>query len=116
LLGTDDQVKLLDTLRRAMEPWRDIRQTMPLQYVYTFLLVATYEGKGVQEYADLAGVGQTTMSRHLLDLGARNRHMKAGFGLVESRAADTDLRKHRIALTPKGRALARRLAEVMARE
>jgi DNA-binding MarR family transcriptional regulator len=89
---------------------------MPLQYVSTFLLVATYEGRGVLEYADLAGVGQTVMSRHLLDLGSRNRHKEPGFGLVEARPSQKDLRVNEVRLTPKGRALARRLAEIHARE
>lgn len=68
----------------------------------TFLLVAMYEGKSVQEYADMANVSQTTMSRHLGDIGtaghgrrdgegmtkriartwARNRHMEPGLELV----------------------------------
>jgi DNA-binding MarR family transcriptional regulator len=113
--GEEQQQRLLNIWKETMEPWRDIRATMPLQYLYTFALVATKEGLGVQEYADLAGVAQTVMSRHLLDLGSRNRHMEPGFKLVESRSSPHKLRKSEIYLTPKGRNLARRLAEIMAR-
>jgi hypothetical protein len=82
LLSEDEQNSLLNIWKATMDPWRDMRSTMPLQYLYTFALVATHEGLGVQEYADLAGVAQTVMSRHLLDLGSRNRHMEEGFKLV----------------------------------
>jgi DNA-binding MarR family transcriptional regulator len=109
------QTRRLLTLMQAIEPWRNIRQTMPLQYVYTFLLVAAYPGRSVQELADLAGVGQTTMSRHLLDLGPRNRHMEPGWGLVSIEAEYTDLRRHLVNLTPRGKALSRQLAEIMER-
>jgi DNA-binding MarR family transcriptional regulator len=81
------------------------RDTMPLQYFTTFLLVALNEGLSVKEYAELAQVSTSVMSRHLLDIGDRNRHMTEGFGLVTSRPHPMELRKHEVFLTPKGRAL-----------
>jgi DNA-binding MarR family transcriptional regulator len=47
--------------------------TMPIQMAASFLLVAKNEGKSLRELCDLSGVAQSTMSRHLLDLGERNR-------------------------------------------
>jgi hypothetical protein len=100
-------------LKAAMRPWQHIRSTMPLQYVVSFLWVASYPGRSVQEYADLAGVGQTTMSRHLLDLGPRNRHMDDGFNLLKIALDPRDMRRHIVTLTPVGEKLARELSEIM---
>jgi DNA-binding MarR family transcriptional regulator len=89
----------------ALEPFRNIRSTMPLQYVYTFLLVATEEGRGVTEYAHKAGVSLTVMTRHLLDIGDRNRQREEGFGLVVQERDRHDLRRHNARITPEGKAL-----------
>jgi hypothetical protein len=67
LLSEDEQNSLLNNWKATMDPWRDMRSTMP-RCLYTFASVATHEGLGVQEYADLAGVAQSVVSRHLLDL------------------------------------------------
>lgn len=79
---------------------------MPLQYVTAFLLVAQEEGLGVSDYAQRAGVSLSVMSRHLLDIGERNRNQEEGFGLVTYRSNPMELRKHEYTLTDKGRALA----------
>jgi hypothetical protein len=54
------------------------------------------------------------MSRHLLDIGERNRHMDHGFGLVTSRSNPFELRKHEFTLTDKGRALLHEIARQFA--
>lgn len=97
----------------ALEPFRTIRPTMPLQYVYSFLLVALDEGLGVNEYAKKAGVSPSVMSRHLLDIGERSRYMEEGFGLVTYRQNPMELRKHEVFLTPKGRALANNIIRLL---
>ncbi len=97
----------------AIQLFTQDRNTMPRQYVVAFLLVATDEGKGVVDYAKRAGVSMSVMSRHLLDIGERNRRMEKGFGLVTYRANPMELRKHEYALTPKGHALARKIVETL---
>jgi DNA-binding MarR family transcriptional regulator len=47
----------------------------------------------------------STMSRNLLDMGDRNRHMEKGFGLVTSRNKPMNLREKEYFLTDKGRAV-----------
>ena len=47
--------KRLGVMLSGLDPFVIIRQTMPLQYVRMFLLVAMDEGKGVNEYGQLAG-------------------------------------------------------------
>lgn len=93
----------------------ELRQTMPLQYVRAFLLVGTNEGQGVGDYAEKAGVSLSVMSRHLLDIGDRNRHMEEGFGLVTQRPDPLELRKHQAMLTPKGKALAHKISRALRR-
>ena len=41
------------------------------------------EGKGVTEYANEAGVYKTIMTRHLLDLGSRDRYGNDGLGWID---------------------------------
>lgn len=100
-------------LMLALEPFRDIRPTMPLQYVYTFLQVATEEGKTSTEYAKNLDVSVTVMTRHILDIGPRNREQSAGFGLVNAERDPQDLRRHRVRITPIGKALVRRIMNAL---
>lgn len=79
--------------------------TMPIQMAASFLLVAKNEGKSLRELCDISGVTQSTMSRHLLDLGERNRRFGEGLGLVQGRIDPMELRRKQFYLTPKGRKL-----------
>lgn len=107
LEGSDAQA--IKNFLAAIEAFRAIRPTMPLQYVVAFLLVAMDEGLGVSEYAERAGVSMSVMSRHLLDIGERNRHMEEGFGLVTARQNPMELRKNEVFLTSKGKAVLRQI-------
>lgn len=100
----------------ALEPFRAIRGAMPLQYVTAFLLVAEEEGLGVGDYAKRAGVSVSVMSRHLLDIGERNRNMTEGFGLVTYRSNPMELRKHEYMLTDKGRAILHQITRQLGRD
>lgn len=93
----------------ALKNFTALRSTMPLQYVMTFLLVAMEEGAGVTEYAKMNEVSPTVMTRHLLDIGDRNRAREAGFGLVTQERDEMDLRRHHARITPKGKALMHRV-------
>jgi DNA-binding MarR family transcriptional regulator len=104
---------MLKCLLQALEPFRSLRSTMPLQYVIAYLLVALEEGEGTTEYARRAGVSQSVMSRHLLDIGDRNRHMEEGFGLVTQRQDPLNLSKHQNMLTNKGKAIAHQIVRAL---
>ena len=100
------------SLRKQMafiSEFRRVRPTMPLQHAYAFMLVAMNEGKSVAEYAQLAAMSQSVMTRNLLDLGVRNRKKEPGYGLVEQRMDPMDMRRHFTYLTHEGRALIKRL-------
>lgn len=111
---------LSEKLRRAVTIHRELnavfmseRLDMPAQYIQAFLLVAAEPGLSVTEYALKSGVSNSVMSRHLLDIGDRNRHMAEGFGLVTSRANPMELRKHEYFLTPKGERIAEKIGRVL---
>jgi len=95
----------------ALKNFTALRPTMPLQYVMTFLLVAMEEGKGVTEYAKMNEVSPTVMTRHLLDIGDKNRSREDGFGLVTQERDPMDLRRHFARITPKGKGIAHRLLQ-----
>lgn len=100
----------------ALEPFRDLRETMPLQYVTIFLLVAADENQNFSTYATRRGTSQSLMSRHIADLGAVNRYHTEGFGLVETYDDLMDRRNKLVRLTPKGRTLVHRITRAMERK
>ena len=110
-----DELNAVRSLIASIEPFRSIRSTMPLQYVMAFLLVAMEEGLSVSEYAQRAGVSLSVMSRHLLDIGERNRHMEEGFGLITARQSPLELRKSEIFLTPKGKAMLHKIVRQLSK-
>lgn len=104
--GLNDGEKAeIKSLFNTLGLFRAIRRDMPLQYVITLLIVALDEGQSVMEYARTLGISPSVMSRHLLDIGERNRRMAEGFGLVTYRPNPMNLREHQVFLTPKGQAL-----------
>jgi len=107
------QHRNLMKLLKAFARCRAFRQTMPVQYAHTLLLVVLYPGRSVEELAALAGIGQVLMSRHLRDIGPLNRHQEPGFGLIDLTLDPKDMRRHIYVLTPKGKLLARELSECL---
>jgi DNA-binding MarR family transcriptional regulator len=108
-----DQVATLKNALKALKPFIDLRDTMPLQYVRAFLLVATEEGLNVSEYAKRAGTSQSLMTRHLADLGEINRYHEEGFGLVEQYSNVMDKRDRLMRLTTKGKHVARVMCDAL---
>lgn len=109
----DEDLAAVKGMLGAIEPFRALRATMPAQYVVSFLLVAEEEGLGVGDYAKRAGVSMSVMSRHLLDVGERDRKGGKGFGLVTYRSNPMELRKHEYMLTDKGRALLHKITRAL---
>jgi DNA-binding MarR family transcriptional regulator len=105
--------RALNRARALFSAFQTISETMPIQIANTFILVALYEGRSMRDYKELAGVQQSTMSRHLLDLGERNRKKEPGFGLLEQRSDQQDLRRNIYRLTRKGENLLNNIVSVM---
>lgn len=89
----------------ALEPFFRLKGTLPTRCIQAFLLVAEEEGQSVNGYARRANMSMRTMSRNLLDIGERNRHMEEGFCLVVGRPNPMNLREKVYFLTDKGHAL-----------
>jgi DNA-binding MarR family transcriptional regulator len=109
----EEEIAAARALYLALKNFTDLRPTMPLQYVMTYLQVCMEEGKGVLEYAADAGVPPTVMTRHLLDIGDRNRVGEQGFGLVTQERDRNDLRRHHARITTAGHALIRRMRQAL---
>ena len=89
---------------------------MTMQNFMAFLRVGMDEGKGVTEYADDAQIFKTVMTRHLMDLGSRDRYGDDGLGLIEQVRDRKDMRVNRAWVTQKGAAMidtARRALELL---
>jgi DNA-binding MarR family transcriptional regulator len=99
----EDEKAAANALHSAIACFQQLEHTMPAQYIQTFLLVAMEQGLSVRDYAERSDVSASVMSRHLLDIGERNRHMQPGWGLVTYRPNPLELRKLEHWLTPKGR-------------
>jgi DNA-binding MarR family transcriptional regulator len=110
---TSSELKTATVALAVIELFRELRDTMPLQYVRTFFLVAQQEGRSVTDYAKTAGVSKTVMSRHLLDIGPTNRDMGDGFQLVVSNPDPSDSRNKLYYLSEKGRTLLRRVQRLI---
>jgi DNA-binding MarR family transcriptional regulator len=108
-----DQVATLKKLLKALTPFIDLRDTMPLQLVRAFTLVATEEGRNVTWYADKAGISPSLMTRHLADIGETDRYHEPGFGLVEQFSNVRDKRERLMRLTPKGRGIAQKICNAL---
>lgn len=92
---------------------RTVSPTLPVQVAQSLVLVALNEGKSLNELATLSGSKQSTMSRHLLDLGDRNRNMEPGHGLVVRTIDPMDLRSTKFSLSEKGRLLLQDVVKLM---
>jgi DNA-binding MarR family transcriptional regulator len=89
----------------ALEPFVALNPTIPASYIISFLTVAEKEGLPVSEYAREVGVYKAVMTRHLLDLGERDRRGEEGMNIVEQRRDKQDLRVNRSFINEKGAAL-----------
>ncbi len=99
----------------ALKPLTNLRGSIPLPYVTTFLMVALDEGKGVGEYARDVGIHRAAMSRYLRCIGGRARYGGPGLGLVtiEPRPGHGHPNSRQVLLTAKGRSLAKEIFKQM---
>lgn len=102
---TDEARQAAKALRLALEPFVALNPTIPASYIISFLAVAEKEGQPVNEYAKEIGVYKAVMTRHLLDLGERDRRGEEGMNVIEQRRDKQDLRINRSFISEKGAAL-----------
>jgi DNA-binding MarR family transcriptional regulator len=104
-LLSDEQRQAARALRLAIEPFVELNPTIPASYIISFLAVAEKEGRPVSEYANEVGMFKAVMTRHLLDLGERDRHGGEGMNVIEQKRDRVDLRINRTFINEKGAAL-----------
>jgi hypothetical protein len=103
----------LRRLLAALEPFRELDESIPLGQIVAYLLVATEEGLSVNEYGQRGGFAQSVASRHPSDIGEYNRYHKPGHQLIKG-TPDLMNRRRRIhTLTPMGTALGHRILRAL---
>jgi hypothetical protein len=103
---TDEEKEDARMLHAALRNFKGVRHTMPLQYVMSYLQVVMDEGGSIQDYAAKEGISQSVMSRHILDLGLRNRYGDGeGFHLVQTGINPVEPRNREVSLTQRGKGL-----------
>jgi DNA-binding MarR family transcriptional regulator len=117
---TDDQrmqagilARLLGEIISGMKPRG--HKSPPVGLIEAFLLVCLDEGLSVEEYAARGKIPYVTMSRHLLDLGDRNRNGEPGMKLITARANPLNRRQREYMLTEQGRLLLEKMLLVLHR-
>src|SRR5579863_3835080 len=95
----------IQSLLWALKPLANLRGSIPLSFVTTFLMVALEEGKGVNAYARDVGIDRSSMSRYLRDIGGRAKGGGPGLGLVKVEPHPTDSQRCQVFLTDKGRSV-----------
>jgi hypothetical protein len=95
----------VQSLLWALKPLTDLRDSIPLSYVTTFLMVALDEGKGVNAYARAVGTVRSSMSRRLREIGGRAKNGGPGLGLVKVEPHPTESQRRQVFLTKKGRSV-----------
>jgi DNA-binding MarR family transcriptional regulator len=108
-----EEGRLLHKAKLMLAAFSNVNPTMPIQVATTFLIVAMNEGSSLVDIQKYSGFRQSTISRHLMDLGARNRKREPGFGLIEVRPDSVDLRRNEYYLTPKGKSLINQLVDIL---
>lgn len=109
----DDECIKVERLLRAIDVFREFDTAFPASYMAAFLLVALHPGKGSTDYARKLGSAQAVASRLMLEIGPKRRTGEPGLGLIGSEPDTKDLRIRRAFLTPKGKALLRKLMVAM---
>jgi DNA-binding MarR family transcriptional regulator len=105
LLRLSRALELLDGLKD--------RGDMTTSLARTFIAVAEEEGVSGKDLETRLGMSQGSVSRHLLDLGHRNRRFEPGLALVEWRLEEKDYRAKKWVLTAEGRKVRDRLRKLM---
>lgn len=111
---TEQEIKAVTKVDRLLGEFRSsIDPNIPAQMLQTFMAVAMNEGKSLTEYAELVSANLSTASRHMLELGDRNRRLEAGYGLVVRTPDPMNLRQNAYTLSRKGKLLLANIVKIM---
>lgn len=111
---TDKEMEALKKIDSLLSQFRSsIDPNIPAQMLQTFMAVAMNEGQSLTKIAEVVSANLSTASRHLLELGDRNRKMEPGYGLVARTPDPMNLRQNAYSLTPKGKLLLANILKIM---
>lgn len=103
----------LDPLVRAIEAFRTLDPDLPIQYALSFLTIARNEGMSIRDLSERLGIAQSSASRNVAALSKWHSFGKAGHDLVHAEEDPRERRRKILSLTPRGRELAERLADLL---
>ena len=94
-------------LLAALELFRVVGgREFPIQLLLFFLYVASHDGCGQGTLTKATGMSPASVSRCIDRLGDTDRHGNPGMRLIVRKVDDTDYKKWRLFLTPKGQSIA----------
>jgi DNA-binding MarR family transcriptional regulator len=97
---------ILAALQATLNRFREVDKDMPITTVMVFAAVAAYPDKSAAFYADITGLGQSSISRNLQALGAQHRTGKPGYKLIEVYPDPEETRRYLARPSTQGRRLA----------
>ncbi|HYE53042.1 MAG TPA: winged helix DNA-binding protein [Azospirillaceae bacterium] len=103
----------LNPLVRVLEEFRTLDPDLPIQYALSFLTIAQNEGMSIRDLSERLGIAQSSASRNVAALSKWHSFGKAGHDLIEAVEDPRERRRKIVTLTPKGRALAERLGDLL---
>lgn len=112
---TGPNAEALRTAYDVLEVFRSTRETMSVQLAQSLLLVALNEGASLRDLQTKTQWSMSTMSRHLLDLGQRDRRMEPGLDLVVMRQNPMNMRTNEYRLSKKGKEVLARIIQSLER-
>lgn len=98
-------------LIQLMEMLRGLDPEMPAQTALTFLMVCNEPDVTMRDLQVKLGTISASMSRNVSALSKTHRAGRPGADVVEAYEDSVDRRSKRVRLTPKGKALARRIEQ-----
>jgi DNA-binding MarR family transcriptional regulator len=113
IISNEDQAAL-SALSAAVAPFRQLNDAapLPLSLLLTFINVAKAGRITVNDLSKAVGISQSAITRQLQEMSSRNRFGADGLNLIEQRIEGVYTMN---SLTPKGQALARRMAGALDR-
>jgi DNA-binding MarR family transcriptional regulator len=113
IISHEDQAAL-SALSAAVAPFRQLNPSAPMtiSMLQTCVTISKRDRISVNDLSKAVGINQSAISRQLQDMDAKDKFGAEGLGLIEQRIEGTYTLN---SLTPKGQALARKMAAAMDR-
>lgn len=101
----------LDKLLKIVSKFRQLDPELSFPEAHVLLIVSLADSSGISltDIADKAGLGLSTVSRHVSYLGKINRKHEEGLNLIQTHEDPMERRRRLATLTGKGRAFVNQL-------